>query len=79
MWKFILLILNMFPVTVKKVNRKPQKMSKRHVTHHNGRPHDVKLHAHMIADNFRSLSEVSNAIRKAGLESSNLIFGEYYS
>ena len=30
-----------------------------------------------IADKFNSLDEVSNAVRRAGLESSNLIFGEY--
>ena len=32
-----------------------------------------------IVDKFNSLDEVSNAVRRAGLESSNLLFGEYCS
>ena len=34
------------------------------------------LHSEVILDNFSTLSEVSEAIRQAGLESSNLIFGK---
>jgi len=33
-------------------------------------------HVNAIVDQFKSLQEVSQAVRKAGLESSNLIFGE---
>ena len=32
-------------------------------------------HVNAIVDQFHSLDQVSNAIRKAGLENSNLIFG----
>ena len=35
-------------------------------------------HINAIVDQFKSFEEVSQAIRKAGLESSNLIFGEHY-
>ena len=33
-------------------------------------------HVNAIVDQFKSLEEVSAAVRKAGLESSNLIFGK---
>ncbi len=35
-------------------------------------------HVNAIIDQFRSAEEVSRAIRKAGLESSNLIFGKLF-
>ena len=38
--------------------------------------YDVK-HVNAIVDKFTCLEDVSKAVRKAGLESSNLIFGEY--
>ncbi len=34
-------------------------------------------HVNAIVDQFTSLTEVSKAVRQAGLESSNLIFGKY--
>ena len=35
------------------------------------------LHINAIVDQFKSLKEVTQAVRSAGLESSNLIFGKY--
>lgn len=35
-------------------------------------------HANVILDNFKSLDEVREAIRKQGLDTCNLIFGWYY-
>lgn len=37
-----------------------------------------ETHENVILDNFKSLDEVREAIRKQGLDTCNLIFGWYY-